>query len=169
MKNPFNSKPWERDPIWQRDNYTASAPEVVRIWKNTQALRAMLADVQREALSKLSALSVPPGTPDTLPNRISELRFGLIRSASELAAAESLLRAAEASEEFARAEKEFAPLVKAAEAKLAKEEEDRLAKQTAEAEVARARAEAERRAIENADSDPAVIRAKEKLAALTPA
>jgi len=163
MKNPFNPKPWEKDPVWQRDNYSALHEEAAGVWKNVQALRAILANVRKDAVVKLGRMGAGPGNVDTLQNRIAEVRFRAARDGQELAAVESLLRAALDSEEFKMAEREYAPLVKAAEAQLAREEAERLAKQRAEAALAAAREAAKERALANLESDREVVAARERL------
>jgi hypothetical protein len=167
MKNPFNPKPWERDPIWKRDNWQALNQKAAGLWQNVQAIRQILADVRATAVQKLSLIGPTPGNVDTLQNRIPEIRFRAVPIGSELAAFAALLAAAEESPEFAVAEKQYAPLVKAAEEKERKDEEARVARQRAQADVAIAIEAAKQRAISAADNAPEVLDAKKKLASLT--
>ena len=164
MKNPFDPRPWERDPIWKRDNWKALNQKAAAVWQNVQAIRQILADVRATAVQKLSLLGPTPGNVDTLQNRIPEIRFRAVPIGSELAAVEALLAAAEESPEFEVAEKQYAPLVKAAEEKLARDEKARQDRQRKEAALRDAREAAKQRALENSESDPAVMAAKAELA-----
>jgi hypothetical protein len=156
---------FESDPRWQRDNWRALNQEAAATWTAVPALRATIADLTREALKRLGAINTPPGTPPTIENLKSEVRFKVAAVGTELAAAQMLLDTATASEQFKRAEKEFAPLVRQADERDAAEEKARLEKQRAEAALVRAREAATARALENVESDPDIVQAKRELAA----
>jgi hypothetical protein len=162
--NPFNPRPWEKDPVWQRDHWCVGDAhrEAAGIWTNTQALREMLGNVRAQAMKKLANVS-PSSGPDNVTNRIAELRFKAVAVGQELAAVEALLRAAEESPEFKLAQAHWAPLVKAAEEKLARDEKVRLDRQRKEAELVQAREATWKRALERAEEDPAIKKAAREL------
>jgi len=154
---------YESDPTWQKQQWEAKHPEATGVWKNVLALREMVAAVRADAVKKLGNIS-PSSGPDNLVNRIAELKFKAVAVGQELAVCEALLDAGEAGPEFELADKQYAPLVKAAEEKLAREEKARQDRQRKEAALRDAREEAKRRALESFESDPAVVAAKQELA-----
>jgi hypothetical protein len=163
MKNPFNPKPWEKDPIWRRDNWQALNEKAVSVWKNVNALRSSIAAIRADAVKKMGNIC-PMNGPDNVANRIAELKFKAVQIGQDLAACESLLRAAEESVEFKLAEREYKPLMEAAEAKLAREEAERIAKQEAAAKLEIARVAARERALASVETDSEVMAAKAGLA-----
>ena len=156
---------FQQDPRWKRDNYRGQHPEEAAIYLGVLALRDMIAEVTREAVSGLGKVRCTPGNDNSIANLKTEVRFKLTAIASELAACETLLRAAENDPRFALAEKEFKPLLEASAARDAAEEKVRLDRQLAEAQLNQARESSWRAALEKAESDPSIQKAAAELAA----
>jgi hypothetical protein len=145
---------YESDPRWRRDQWAARNGEAARIYKCVVALRAMIDDVTKDAVSRLATISCAHPTADTIANLASEVRFKIVEIGKELAATKILLAAAENDPRFALAEKEFKPLLEAAAERDASDEKVRIDR----------RETTWRRALERAEEDPAIKRAERSLA-----
>jgi hypothetical protein len=154
---------FERDPRWQRDDWRSHHLEEAQVYLGVLALRDMIAEVTKEAVSRLAIVQGTPGD-DSITGLKKEVRFKLVSIGAELAACETLLRAAENDPRFALAEREFQPLLAASAERDASEERVRISRQEAEAALTQARESALKRAIEEAESHPSIVKATAALA-----
>jgi hypothetical protein len=152
------------DPRWQRDQWTARNGEAARVFKCVLALRDMIDDVTKDAVSRLGTLERAPGSADTIANRRGELRFKMVPLGQELAAAKILLEAGENSPQFKLAEAEYAPLLKSAAERDASEGKLRQDRQRAELALVQAQESAKAAALKAAETDPIIMRAARDLA-----
>jgi hypothetical protein len=156
---------FEQDPRWQRDNWAALPRKESQTYKAGLALRAIIADLAKEAVGRLAIITTPPGTADTIANLGSEVRRKVFEAGKELASAKILLEAIEVSAEFKFAEQEFAPLLLAAAERDKADDRLRESRQQAEAALSQARESAWRLALEKAEESPDILKATATLAA----